>query len=127
MSQGWNWYAGGDPTQIGAGRYDFETTVLHELGHALGLGGGSDPNSPMYEILAAGTTARAVTVPALNVPDPPAGAGPQSAARLKTPPPSTPALPALNQNVALMAWDLAVADLTQKPLGGTYRKRTWAV
>ena len=36
MIQGWNWYAGADPTQIGAGQYDFETTMLHELGHALG-------------------------------------------------------------------------------------------
>jgi hypothetical protein len=33
MVQGWNWYAGPDPTQVGAGQYDFETAVLHELGH----------------------------------------------------------------------------------------------
>ena len=43
MIQGWNWYAGADPTQIGAGQYDFETTVTHELGHALGLGGSTEP------------------------------------------------------------------------------------
>jgi hypothetical protein len=60
--------------------------VLHELGHALGLGGGSDPTSPMYEILAAGTAARVGTVADLNIPDSPAGADPQSAAGFTGPP-----------------------------------------
>jgi hypothetical protein len=50
MLQGWSWYAGSDPTQIAANQYDFETTVLHELGHALGLGGSTNPNSPMSEV-----------------------------------------------------------------------------
>jgi hypothetical protein len=54
--------------------------VLHELGHALGLGGSSNPNSPMYEILAAGVADRTVTTQDLNIPDPPAGADPQMAA-----------------------------------------------
>src|SRR5262249_3946722 len=36
--QGWSWYAGADPNQIGSGQYDFQTTITHELGHALGLG-----------------------------------------------------------------------------------------
>ena len=80
LIQGWNWYAGADPTQIGAGQYDFETTMLHELGHALGLGGATDPTSPMYESLAAGVTDRTVTAADLNIPDPPAGADPQMAA-----------------------------------------------
>jgi hypothetical protein len=80
MLQGWNWYAGSDPSQIGAGQYDFETTVLHELGHALGLGGSTDPSSPMYETLAAGVALRTVTTQDLNIPDPPAGADPQTAA-----------------------------------------------
>jgi hypothetical protein len=80
MVQGWNWYAGSDPSQIGSGQYDFETTVLHELGHALGLGGSSNPNSPMYEILASGVTARMPTTQDLNIPDPPAGADPLTAA-----------------------------------------------
>ncbi|MFI5458602.1 MAG: beta strand repeat-containing protein, partial [Isosphaerales bacterium] len=80
LVQGWNWYAGSDPTQIGAGQYDFETTVLHELGHALGLGGSTDPSSPMYETLAPGVADRTVTTQDLNIPDPPEGADPQSAA-----------------------------------------------
>jgi hypothetical protein len=80
LIQGWNWYAGADPSQIGAVQYDFETTVLHELGHALGLGGSNDPTSPMYETLASGGADRTVTVADLNIPDPPAGADPQRAA-----------------------------------------------
>ena len=61
-------------------QYDFETTVLHELGHALGLGGSTDPSSPMYETLAAGVADRTVTTQDLNIPDPPDGADPQMAA-----------------------------------------------
>ncbi len=80
LIQGWNWYAVSDPTQIGSGQYDFETTVLHELGHALGLGGATNPNSPMYETLTTGVANRTVTVADLNIPDPPTGADPQMAA-----------------------------------------------
>ncbi len=80
LIQGWNWYAGADPSQIGANQYDFETTVLHELGHALGLGGSTDPTSPMYETLASGVADRTVTTQDLNIPDPPEGADPQMAA-----------------------------------------------
>jgi hypothetical protein len=78
--QGWNWYAGSDPTQIGSSQYDFETTVLHELGHALGLGGSTVSTSPMYETLASGVADRTPTTQDLNIPDPPAGADPQMAA-----------------------------------------------
>jgi hypothetical protein len=28
MLQGWSWYAGSDPTQVGAGQYDFDTAVV---------------------------------------------------------------------------------------------------
>jgi hypothetical protein len=80
LVQGWNWYAGADPAQIGTSQYDFETTVLHELGHALGLGGSTNPSSPMYETLASGAAFRTVTTQDLNIPDPPAGADPQMSA-----------------------------------------------
>jgi hypothetical protein len=80
LIQGWNWYAGSDASKIGASQYDFETTVLHELGHALGLGGSTNPSSPMYETLASGAALRTVTTQDLNIPDPPAGADPQMAA-----------------------------------------------
>jgi hypothetical protein len=74
--QGWNWYAGADPTQIGLGQYDFQSTVTHELGHALGLGHRADSNSTMYWSLATGMDHRTMTVADLNIPDPDAGASP---------------------------------------------------
>jgi hypothetical protein len=79
LIQGWNWYAGADAPQISADQYDFETTVLHELGHALGLGGATDPSSPMYETLPTGIAHRVVTTQDLNIPDPPAGSDPLTA------------------------------------------------
>jgi hypothetical protein len=69
MIQGWNWYAGSDPTQIGAGQYDFETAVMHELGHVLGLGHSSTATSVMYSTLATGLSNRALVAADLNVPD----------------------------------------------------------
>jgi hypothetical protein len=80
MLQGWNWYDGSDPAQIGANQYDFQTVVTHELGHALGLGGSADPTSPMYESLAAGAIQRTPTVADLNISDPPTDADPERAA-----------------------------------------------
>ncbi len=68
LIQGWNWYAGSDPTQIGAGQYDFQTTVTHELGHALGLGESSDPTSAMYASLATVTVIRNLTTADLAIP-----------------------------------------------------------
>ena len=45
-------------TLSGAGQYDFETIVMHELGHALGLGHSADTNSVMYSTLETGTARR---------------------------------------------------------------------
>ncbi len=69
MIQGWSWYAGADPTQVGAGQYDFETAVMHELGHVLGLGHNSSSTSVMYASLATGTANRVLTTADLSVPD----------------------------------------------------------
>ena len=80
MTEGWNWYAGADPSQIGSDQYDFETTVMHEFGHALGLGGSSSDTSPMNESLPTATARRVATTPDLNIPYPPDGADPLTAA-----------------------------------------------
>jgi hypothetical protein len=79
----------------------------------------------MYGTLAAGVADRTVTTQDLNIPDPPAGADPQKALPLPhviAPPLSAP--PTLNQNVGLMAWDLAVAELSWTGLIRTQRTRT---
>ena len=67
--QGWDWYAGADPSAIAAGQYDFQTVVTHELGHALGLGHNPDDTSVMHATLPTGTVHRAVVVADLNIPD----------------------------------------------------------
>jgi hypothetical protein len=85
LVQGWNWYAGSDSTQVGANQYDFETTVTHELGHALGLGESSDPTSAMYGTLATGTAIRTLTTADLNIPYDEAGADAQRAAPVASP------------------------------------------
>ncbi len=69
LLQGWDWYAGSDPGGIAAGQYDFETVVLHELGHSLGLGHSSDPGSVMSATLDDDTARRTMTVADLNVAD----------------------------------------------------------
>ncbi len=78
--QGWSWYAGANAAAIGPDQYDFETTVVHELGHALGLGHSSNPASPMYATLATGVADRVPTARDLDIPDPSADADPQLAA-----------------------------------------------
>jgi hypothetical protein len=66
---GWSFYAGTDATQIGAGQYDFQTVVTHELGHVLGLGHSADNTSVMHATLNPGEVKRALTGADLNVPD----------------------------------------------------------
>jgi uncharacterized repeat protein (TIGR01451 family) len=78
--QGWNWYAGADPTNINSAQYDFQSTVTHEFGHALGLGGATDPNSPMFETLAMGQAHRTMSVADLNLLEPRQGPDPERAA-----------------------------------------------
>jgi hypothetical protein len=69
LIQGWDWYAGSDPGQVGSGQYDFQTVVTHELGHVFGLGHSTDASSVMYATLAPGTARRALATADLNVPD----------------------------------------------------------
>jgi hypothetical protein len=69
MLTGWSWFTGADPTTIGAGQYDFETIVMHELGHAVGLGHSGDTGSVMYAYLSPGQTRRVVTTADLSVLD----------------------------------------------------------
>lgn len=66
---GWAWYDGTDPSRVGTGQYDFETIVLHELGHTLGLGHSADANSVMYATLDAGAVKRSLVSADLNIPD----------------------------------------------------------
>jgi len=94
LIQGWDWYAGSDPSQIGASQYDFQTTVTHELGHALGLGESSDSTSAMSGTLAPGTVIRTLTTADLNIPYDEGLADPQRAA---VPPP----MGAVNNPVAV--------------------------
>ncbi len=78
--QGWDWYAGVDPVAIGASQYDFQTSVMHELGHALGLGHSSDVYSAMNAMLSTRTAHRVLTVDDLNIPSMPEGVEPLTAA-----------------------------------------------
>jgi hypothetical protein len=109
LIQGWNWYAGADPSQIGSGQFDFETTVTHEFGHALGLGHSTNLSSPMYESLSPGVANRIVTTQDLNIPDPPAGADPQKARPRQPVGPSAVVSAPPRTNDRIMILDAALA------------------
>ncbi len=70
---GWNWYTGTDAGGVGAGQYDFQTIVTHELGHALGLGHSTNASSAMYAMLGTGEARRVLSVADLAIPDAEAG------------------------------------------------------
>jgi hypothetical protein len=112
LIQGWNWYAGSDPTAVTAGQFDFQTVVMHELGHSLGLGHSADSTSVMYATLAAGTADRNLNVADLNVPDADGGGASGLHARISRPvlPPAM-APPSSNLNPGILAWDAALSDL----------------
>jgi uncharacterized repeat protein (TIGR01451 family) len=61
LINGWDWYLGSDPGQVGTGQYDLQTIATHELGHAIGLGHSADPSSVMYPYLSAGEAKRDLT------------------------------------------------------------------
>lgn len=58
---GWDWYTGADPSQIGQQQFDFQTVVMHELGHAIGLNHSSDSSSVMYDSLTPGLAGRTLS------------------------------------------------------------------
>ena len=106
---GWNWYDGADGTAVGADQYDFETIVVHELGHSLGLGHRADAGSVMYSTLSTGEAKRSLAVADLNVSDSDGGpCGLHAAAPLAPPavvvvPPAT-ARGAVGDNAAIAAF-----------------------
>jgi uncharacterized repeat protein (TIGR01451 family) len=66
LVDGWNWYFGLDGKAIAPTQYDFQTVLIHELGHVLGLGENSDPSSAMSLYLSPGQVRRGLTADDLD-------------------------------------------------------------
>jgi hypothetical protein len=106
LIEGWNWYAGSDPTQIGAGQYDYQSVVAHELGHSVGLyhnvstygSLNNDGHSAMYPVLNPGDIHRQLSPYDIswlnhlyaNGDNPGGNEGPESVAALMASPLSAP-------------------------------------
>ena len=59
--EGWSWYTQADAQSIPRDRFDYQTIVTHELGHAIGLEHSSDNQSAMYAVLDSGIIRREFT------------------------------------------------------------------
>ncbi len=71
----WNWYTGADALAVGSQRYDYQTVLVHELGHSIGLEHSPDIASVMYGLLPAGLARRNFTQQDLSHLGQVAGAG----------------------------------------------------
>jgi uncharacterized repeat protein (TIGR01451 family) len=63
----WIWYLGSDSAGIAPNQYDFQTVVMHELGHVLGLGENADPSSAMSLYLSPGQVRRELSTTDLSL------------------------------------------------------------
>lgn len=72
---GWNWYAGNDAGAIGAGQFDFQTVITHEVAHSIGLGHNDTASSVMFPALATRDIRRALVFADLNTDGEQGGSG----------------------------------------------------